>query len=132
MINGGGSYAKFSAGSIEIGTSGSFVAHASTHSLSSGKSMNVAIPITAARFGSSISSEQILNDLTNSLTWVEFKLIDEAGPIANEAYMLTDPYGNEHTGKVNEQGIARIDAIPAGHCKVELPNLGYAFEVSSS
>jgi type VI secretion system secreted protein VgrG len=33
VINGGGSYAKFAAGGIELGTSGSHVSHAATHSL---------------------------------------------------------------------------------------------------
>jgi type VI secretion system secreted protein VgrG len=39
VINGGGSYAKFAAGTIELGTSGAFVAHAATHSLPSGKNI---------------------------------------------------------------------------------------------
>ncbi|WP_198120532.1 type VI secretion system Vgr family protein [Massilia rhizosphaerae] len=46
VINGGGSYAKFSASGIEHGTSGTFVAHAATHSFVDAKSMdaNVLIP----------------------------------------------------------------------------------------
>jgi type VI secretion system secreted protein VgrG len=46
VINGGGSYAKFSAGGIEHGTNGTFVAHAATHSFVDAKSMdaNVLIP----------------------------------------------------------------------------------------
>jgi type VI secretion system secreted protein VgrG len=43
VINGGGSYAKFAAGSIEMGTSGSFVAHAAKHSLPTAKSANMAM-----------------------------------------------------------------------------------------
>jgi type VI secretion system secreted protein VgrG len=39
VINGGGSYAKFAAGTIELGTSGAFIAHAATHSLPSGKNI---------------------------------------------------------------------------------------------
>jgi type VI secretion system secreted protein VgrG len=132
VINGGGSYARFAGGSIEIGTSGSFVARASTHSLPAGKSMNVAIPITAAKFGSSLAAEQMLSDLTDSLTWVEFKIVDETGPIPNEAYVLTDPSGNKHLGNVNEQGGARVEAIPAGHCKIEFPDLGCTLEVPTS
>ena len=129
MINGGGSYAKFAAGSIEIGTSGSFVAHAAKHSLPIAKSMNIAVAIAAAKFGSSIAAEQMLIDITDSLTWVEFKLINDEGPIANESYVLTDPGGNKHTGKIDDQGSARIEQIPAGHCKIEFPDLGYSLEV---
>lgn len=41
VINGGGSYARFAAGSLELGTTGSFVAHAATHSLPGGKSVEM-------------------------------------------------------------------------------------------
>jgi type VI secretion system secreted protein VgrG len=46
VINGGGSYAKFSANGIEHGTNGTFVAHAATHSFVHAKNMdaNVLIP----------------------------------------------------------------------------------------
>jgi type VI secretion system secreted protein VgrG len=39
VINGGGSYVKFSAAGIEHGTNGTFVAHAASHDLVSAKSM---------------------------------------------------------------------------------------------
>ena len=39
VINGGGSYAKFSAGGIECGTTGTFTAHAASHHLDPAKSM---------------------------------------------------------------------------------------------
>jgi len=46
VINGGGSYVKFSASGIEHGTNGTFVAHATTHSFVDAKSIdaNVLIP----------------------------------------------------------------------------------------
>jgi type VI secretion system secreted protein VgrG len=40
VINGGGSYAKFSAGGIELGTNGTFVAHAASHDFVPAKSMS--------------------------------------------------------------------------------------------
>lgn len=42
VINGGGSYVKFCEGSIEMGTSGKFVAHASKHSLPGPKTLDMA------------------------------------------------------------------------------------------
>jgi type VI secretion system secreted protein VgrG len=39
VVNGGGSYAKFTAGGIELGTNGTFVAHAASHHLDPAKSM---------------------------------------------------------------------------------------------
>jgi type VI secretion system secreted protein VgrG len=46
VINGGGSYAKFSASGIECGTNGTFVAHAAKHSFVDAKTMdaNVLVP----------------------------------------------------------------------------------------
>jgi type VI secretion system secreted protein VgrG len=41
VINGGGSYAKFTAGGIEHGTNGTFIPHAASHSLPTAKSMGV-------------------------------------------------------------------------------------------
>ncbi|MFC5548434.1 type VI secretion system Vgr family protein [Massilia aerilata] len=49
VINGGGSYAKFTAGGIEHGTNGTFVSHAAHHSLVDAKNMEMAIampPVT--------------------------------------------------------------------------------------
>jgi type VI secretion system secreted protein VgrG len=45
VINGGGSYAKFTAGGIEHGTNGTFVAHAATHSFVDAKSMEAKVVI---------------------------------------------------------------------------------------
>jgi len=42
VINGGGSYVKFTAGGIECGTHGTFVAHAASHSLTTAKGMEMA------------------------------------------------------------------------------------------
>jgi type VI secretion system secreted protein VgrG len=42
VINGGGSYAKFRGGGIELGTSGNFVAHAAKHSLPGPKTVDIA------------------------------------------------------------------------------------------
>jgi type VI secretion system secreted protein VgrG len=131
VINGGGSYVKFAAGSIELGTSGSFTAHAATHSFLSAKSMSANATIAAARHGSSISSEQTLHELIESDSWVEFKLVDQNGPLKGERYVLTDPSGKKITGKVDKDGAAHIEKIAAGRCKVEFPDLGYSMEVSS-
>jgi len=49
VINGGGSYAKFAAGAIELGTSGTFIAHAATHSLPGAKNADMSMtmpPVT--------------------------------------------------------------------------------------
>jgi type VI secretion system secreted protein VgrG len=132
ILNGGGSYAKFGAGAIELGTSGTFTAHAATHSLPSSKTMSVGATVAAVRHGSSIATEQILDELIQSNSWVEFKLVDQHGPITGQRYVLTDPTGKQHPGKVDDRGAARIDQIPPGRCQVEFPDLGYSMEVSAA
>jgi type VI secretion system secreted protein VgrG len=47
VINGGGSYAKFSASGIEHGTNGTFVAHAATHSFVDAKNMDANVLISS-------------------------------------------------------------------------------------
>jgi type VI secretion system secreted protein VgrG len=47
VINGGGSYAKFTASGIEHGTNGTFVAHAATHSFVEAKHMEAKVAIPA-------------------------------------------------------------------------------------
>jgi type VI secretion system secreted protein VgrG len=129
VINGGGSYAKFSGSSIELGTTGNFIVHAAKHSLPGPQNISVDTTLAAARFGSSIASERILRELVASKTWVEFTLVDQDGPIPGEYFVLTDPSGGKHTGKVNDEGHARLEQIPPGRCKVEFPNLGYSMEI---
>lgn len=124
VINGGGSYVKFEAGKIEFGTMGSFIAHATTHSLLGAK----------RGLDSKIPELSPLNnhlDFLASDAWVEFELVDQEGPVPGQRYILTDPGGTQHCGHVNELGIARIDKVPAGRCKVEFPDLDYTIEVES-
>jgi type VI secretion system secreted protein VgrG len=49
VINGGGTYLKFNAGAMELGTSGSFVSHAAKHSLVGPKNMDVAIAMPSLK-----------------------------------------------------------------------------------
>lgn len=47
LINGGGSYARFSGDGVEFGTSGDFIVHAANHEFTSPKSMNAQLVIPA-------------------------------------------------------------------------------------
>ena len=132
VINGGGSYARFSSGSLELGTTGAFTVHAASHSLPGPQNMSVDAVLAAARFGSSIASEHICNELLATTAWVEFKLVDQEGPISNERFVLTDSSGKKHTGKVDDEGNARVEQIPMGRCKVEFPDVGYSVEVATA
>ena len=57
-------------------------------------------------------------------SWIEIELVDEANePVAGEAYEITLPDGTTTKGTLDGKGLARIDGIDPGTCKVTFPNL---------
>ncbi len=51
--------------------------------------------------------------------WAEFQLEDSNGkPIADRDYILVDPDGNEHRGKTDANGSARVEDLTPGECEV--------------
>lgn len=102
VINGGGSYVKFAAGSIELGTSGTFVAHAANHSVRSAKS--VTVPSITPKYSS--SSEYDPNDLEQ-----HFSFQDEDGNPITWLHHRIDSSGTKlHEGALDAQG--RTPAFP--------------------
>jgi type VI secretion system secreted protein VgrG len=89
VINGGGSYAKFAAGAIELGTSGTFVAHAATHSLPSAKNLSVPTLAPQKPWGSDHDSSDLEQHFEfkdedgNPITWLHHR-IDSAGEKLHE------------------------------------------------
>lgn len=56
--------------------------------------------------------------------WIEIELVDEDGkPVPGAEYAITLPNGAVATGTLNEKGLAHIDGIDPGSCKVTFPNL---------
>ena len=62
---------------------------------------------------------------SGSLYWIEIALIGEDDqPVPGESYELTLPDGTVVAGFLNEQGLARYDAITeCGDCLVRFPDL---------
>ena len=57
-------------------------------------------------------------------SWIEIHLEDEDGnPIYGEEYKVIEPGGREVTGALDAKGLARIDGIDPGQCKVTFPRL---------
>jgi type VI secretion system secreted protein VgrG len=78
VINGGGSYVKFSKAGIEHGTTGTFVAHAASHSLIGPKSLALASnEMEKGHF----DQTPILHDLEGPLANRKFELMREDGTI---------------------------------------------------
>jgi type VI secretion system secreted protein VgrG len=124
VINGGGSYVKFTAGGIEHGTNGSFVAHAAHHSLVDAKNMEMAIkmpPVTdvlrKGRAALHIGSHAAAAGRTSA--GLPFKLFKDGALVEQ--------------GKVDDTGNIRfaheLDATAS--YKVEFPT-GQSFEIAPS
>src|SRR5690349_11794162 len=61
--------------------------------------------------------------------WIEIELVREnVAPVADEPYMIVTDQ-QEYRGKTNAQGIARVEGIGAGPCKICFTSLdGEAWE----
>jgi hypothetical protein len=56
--------------------------------------------------------------------WVEIAMVDQEGnPAAGQDYEIKLPNGSIVTGSLDERGLARIDGIDPGDCKVRFPSL---------
>ena len=58
-------------------------------------------------------------------TWVEVELVDEEGsPVPGERYRVTLPDGKTVAeGTLDQNGLARVEGIDPGSCKITFPNL---------
>ena len=58
-------------------------------------------------------------------TWIEIHLIGEDGrPIPGEAYRIELPDGSVRDGRLDADGLSRVDDVDLGTCLVTFPNLG--------
>ncbi len=66
----------------------------------------------------------------NLTGWIEIELVDEAGqPVAGEPFRVELPDGRVARGSLDELGLARVEGIPSGACRVTFPRRdGEAFE----
>jgi hypothetical protein len=56
--------------------------------------------------------------------WIEVRLVGEDGsPIAGERWRVTLPDGSRREGVTDRDGLARLEGIPSGSCKVTFPEL---------
>jgi hypothetical protein len=57
-------------------------------------------------------------------SWIEIELVDESGkPVASEEYLITTADGKPRSGTLDEKGLARVENIWRGQCKVTFLNL---------
>lgn len=73
---------------------------------------------------SSGSGGGVVQPCASSTTFIEIALVDDEGkPVKDGRYMLVTPDGNERQGKTDAKGVARIEGIQEGICKVSFPSL---------
>lgn len=64
--------------------------------------------------------------------WIEIRLVDgDNQAIGHQAYLVTDPHGQQYEGTLDENGYARVEPVAAGVCNVEFPSIGYSTAVDS-
>jgi len=57
-------------------------------------------------------------------SWIEIELVGEDDkPIPGEAYRVTLPDDSVATGSLDQHGLARIEGIEPGTCKITFPDL---------
>jgi uncharacterized Zn-binding protein involved in type VI secretion len=70
--------------------------------------------------------------LLNEDHWIEFQLTDGQGqPIPDQPFVVVDPSGAEFTGRLDDQGFARVEPLKAGRCSLNFPGLGQSATVDS-
>ena len=61
---------------------------------------------------------------TDKKHWIEIALVDEHGaPAAGHPYKIRLPNGKVLTGSLDSRGLARIEGIDPGTCRVAFPDL---------
>ncbi len=57
-------------------------------------------------------------------SWIEIELVDEDGaPVPGERYRIELPDGSVAQGTLDAKGVARVEGIEPGNCKITFPNL---------
>jgi hypothetical protein len=60
-------------------------------------------------------------------SWIEIELVDDLGrPVANEEYVVSEPGGREHKGRLSAKGLARVAVREPGACQISFPKLDAA------
>ncbi len=58
------------------------------------------------------------------VTWIEIQLLGEDdSPIPEEKYRVVLPDGVLQEGKLDAEGLAKLEEIPSGNCKICFPDL---------
>ena len=79
---------------------------------------------SAAGSGGGASAADPASSSDSKKTWVEIQLVDADGnPVPNEPYRIEAPDGTVNEGSTDGNGVARVDGIDPGNCKISFTAL---------
>ncbi len=79
---------------------------------------------TAAESAAPTSADTPAADEPATLDWIEIELLGEDdAPIAGERYVVALPDGSTREGVTDRDGLARLEGIRSGTCRVSFPGL---------
>lgn len=74
--------------------------------------------------GPAMTPSQIARSQVKAQHWIEIQLVDEDGAgIPGADYVIVTPDNERHSGVTGKNGIARLDDIPPGQCRITFPEL---------
>ncbi len=79
----------------------------------------------AAATSAESAAEEVAKEETTS--WIEIEMVDmDDAPVPGEAYEITLADETVASGTLDEKGLARVEGIEAGTCKISFPDLDQA------
>jgi type VI secretion system secreted protein VgrG len=112
-LSGGNSELVVENGAISLSTSGKFEVRSSVDNFEGPRSIESDVERLFPE----------VHEMLNEPTWVEIALLRDGKPVDGERFCIIDPEGCRHEGKTDKNGVARIDAILAGKCIVNFPDI---------
>ena len=85
-------------------------------------------PVRVMRAASSnepaMTPSQIARKVREEQHWIEIQLLDDDGDaISGIDYLIVTPDNQKHSGVTGADGVARLENIPPGQCKISFPRL---------
>jgi len=74
--------------------------------------------------GPAMTPSQVARKIREEQHWIEIQLVDDDGDgISGIDYLIVTPDNQKHSGVTGADGVARLDNIPPGQCKISFPQL---------
>lgn len=81
-------------------------------------------PAAASASAAQAPADEPAVDEPPALDWIEIQLVGEDdAPLPGERWTVALPDGSTRSGVTGEDGVARLEGIPAGTCRVSFPDL---------